>query len=242
MAENVPDLEDPMAHATHRSRMMPPGHARRAGRQTVATILMVLAVLAAIAFAWLAHEVVSQALVGPNTTFELGVHAQATPALDSLFAILTHIGSVVTIAALTLIIGGLMFMKGRREDAMMLAGTMVGAVGITEVLKHTFHQTRPALFATAVHETGFSFPSGHSTLSFCLFGFLALWLVLEAPRHVMSWIAAVACVGLAALIALSRVYLGVHWPTDVLAGMLVALAWVSFVTALRQAFFPPLEA
>ncbi|MDB5100025.1 MAG: hypothetical protein JWM80_4446, partial [Cyanobacteria bacterium RYN_339] len=145
------------------------------------------------------------------------------------------------IATLSVLIGGLMFAKGRREDAVLLWATMAGGAGLTAGIKHAFHEVRPALFHPLVQETGFSFPSGHATLSFCLFGFLAVWLVLEAPRKLISWVAALACVGLAGAIALSRVYLGVHWPSDVVAGMLVATTWVAAMAAARQALLPPLE-
>jgi undecaprenyl-diphosphatase len=230
-----------MAHATSRSRTMPPGHARRTRRQTLVLILLAVALVAASAFGWLAYAVTHQELVEANTSLELAVHAQATPALDGFFKALTFVGSVPAIGVLTLILAGALLARGRREDGVLLAATMAGSVGLTEGLKHAFHQARPTLFATALHEHGFSFPSGHATLSFSLFGFIALWLVLQAPRRAVSWLAGLACLALAASIALSRVYLGAHWPSDVLAGMLVATAWVTAVTAARYVLLPPLE-
>jgi undecaprenyl-diphosphatase len=230
-----------MVHVTQRSRSMPPAHARRARRHSLLAFLTALALLAGGAFALLAYGVVNHLLVEPNTQFELGVHALATPTLDTFFSLLTRLGSVAVIGLLTAVIGLSMFVRGRREDAVFLGATMLGAVGLTEGLKHAFHQVRPALFHPMVQEHGFSFPSGHATLSFALFGFLALWLLMEAPGRLVNWAAAAACVALAAAIALSRIYLGVHWPSDVLAGMLVATTWVAAVSAVRQALLPPLE-
>ncbi|MDB5097899.1 MAG: hypothetical protein JWM80_2320, partial [Cyanobacteria bacterium RYN_339] len=83
-----------MVHATHRRRMMPPAHARRARRHTLVTFLAGVAVLAAALFAWLANAVMNHALIEPNTALELSVHAQATPTLDTFFKLLTHVGSV----------------------------------------------------------------------------------------------------------------------------------------------------
>lgn len=230
-----------MVHTTSRSRSMPPGHARRAARQTLVLALAGLALVACAVFAWLAYAVTHLELVDANTSLELAVHAQATPVLDGFFKAMTFIGSVPMIGALTAILGGAFIMKGRREDGILLGATMAGAAGWVEGLKHVFHVTRPQLFPTALHETGYSFPSGHSTLSACFFGFIALWLVLQAPRQAVNWLAGLACLVLAASVALSRIYLGAHWPSDVVAGMLVATAWVSAVTAARYAVLPPLE-
>ena len=93
-------------------------------------------------------------------------------------------------------------------------------------LKYAFHRPRPAPFFGAVPHT-YSFPSGHSLMSFCIYGVLAGLLshrIRSAAVRIMVWILAAALV---AAIGVSRIYLGMHYPSDVIAGYLAAAVWVS---------------
>jgi undecaprenyl-diphosphatase len=219
---------------TSRNRRMPPGPARRAEHTTVLGFLLALCFSALASFAWLAAEVVHQALNATNQAILLAIHADARPDFDTIALGITNIGSVPVMALLALGFIGLFLYKGRSIDAITLAAVMGGGALLIEGFKHLFHMARPALFPQLVHESGYSFPSGHSTLSFCLFGFLALWLVLEGPRRPLNWLGALICLVFPVTIAGTRLYLGVHWPSDVLAGMLLASFWITACMAGRQ--------
>jgi undecaprenyl-diphosphatase len=110
---------------------------------------------------------------------------------------------------------------------------MAGAVALENGLKYAFHRARPEPFFAMAPET-YSFPSGHALFSTCFYGALAGLLaanVKGASLRAAIWVAA----GMLVLaIGLSRVYLGVHYPTDVIGGYLVAISLVCFVRGLAR--------
>ncbi len=178
-------------------------------------------------FTWLADEVLEQELAPMNRKILLLVHSVASPFWESLAFALSWLGSAYGLGLITLIFGSWLFLQRRFVDGSTLLITVLGSTVLTLVLKEIFQQIRPQVFPPLAIERNFSFPSGHSLGSLCLFGFLGAWIVMQDARAFWRW--AVAGIGgiLAILIGLSRLYLGVHWPTDVLAGFLVASFWVS---------------
>lgn len=108
-----------------------------------------------------------------------------------------------------------------RADVLRLLLAVAGGQVVIYALKVLFHRARPeAAFASL----GYSFPSGHAFTAVALYGMLAFWLLRAAPRHrVWIWIGAVFLI---LLIGFSRVYLGVHYTTDVAAGYASGLFWL----------------
>lgn len=190
-------------------------------------VALLLAAGALWLFGWLASEVLEQEMVGLNSAVLLWIHGHATPGLESLAFFLSWLGSFYGSTIVVLLFGGALLMRRRTIDVFALAAIVGGATVLTYTLKEVFRQVRPQVFPPLAIETSFSFPSGHSLTSFCLWGFIAAWIVMQAPRELWRWAAAAAAVGVAVMIAASRMYLGVHWPTDVTAGMLIAIFWVA---------------
>ena len=100
-------------------------------------------------------------------------------------------------------------------------------------VKHAFHLPRPTVFPWLMPASGYGFPSGHATMAFSLYGYLAVRLVMRKPGSVWRWLMTAAALAIAFAIAGSRLYLGVHWPTDVLGGTMVATFWVAVCAAIR---------
>jgi undecaprenyl-diphosphatase len=103
---------------------------------------------------------------------------------------------------------------------------MAGALAMDVVLKHVFHRARPVAYFVPQPRT-YSFPSGHALGSFCFYLVLAGLLTArlrDLTARVLIWMVAALLV---AAIGFSRVYLGVHWPTDVIAGYAAAAFWVA---------------
>jgi membrane-associated phospholipid phosphatase len=124
----------------------------------------------------------------------------------------------VTVAALAL--------RNRRVSAMLFSASVLGGFGLETILKLVFHRARPDLVAPLAREATYSFPSGHATMATVFFGGLAA-LVFHVSRRPAARTAAVLGAAFAVFsVALSRVYLGLHWLTDVAAGILVGLFWV----------------
>lgn len=144
---------------------------------------------------------------------------------DSLMLAVTFCGNAFTV--LTLAIAGTAFLlrQGRRMAALMLAASQLG-MPVDWILKNVWERARPAktLVNVHIHETGYSFPSGHAVLSTYFYGTVAAltWMLLpESPwRKPLTFLFAI----LPLLIDLSRVYLGVHWLSDVAGGTAVGLA------------------
>jgi undecaprenyl-diphosphatase len=117
----------------------------------------------------------------------------------------------------------------------LVAITMLGVAVLDVALKLAFHRPRPVAFFGATPNS-YSFPSGHALGSLCFYGILAAILASLARGRgtkLCIWIAAVL---LAGMIGLSRIYLGVHYPSDVIAGYCAAIVWVGAVGFLERTF------
>jgi len=124
--------------------------------------------------------------------------------------------------------------RRQRAEAAWIAGSLIGASLISNGLKHVVGRPRPALVPHLAQVTDPSFPSGHSLVSAALYLTLALMLAEGAA----SWAARAAIVAFGALLVVligcSRVYLGVHWPSDVLGGWSIGTAWALAVFAANR--------
>lgn len=154
----------------------------------------------------------------------LNVHQ--SPALSALFLALSFIGSVFVLGPLTLALVATLWRRSRRS-AVFLALGLGGAVILNYAFKALLARARPDLFPQLTPAPGFAFPSGHTMASTGFF--LTLYLIVRrlAPRY--QELAATAGLLLTLGVGLSRSYLQVHYPSDVLAGWILSSAWVSGV-------------
>jgi undecaprenyl-diphosphatase len=122
----------------------------------------------------------------------------------------------------------LFYRAGARISAALLLTSVAGGLVLTIVLKGVFQRSRPELFDSGYATSFYSFPSAHATVAVGFYGTLAL-LVAWRLEGFRRWAVVVAGVALILLIGFSRLYLGVHYPTDIIAGYLAAPLWVSTV-------------
>jgi undecaprenyl-diphosphatase len=183
-------------------------------------------------FAELADEVIDGETVAFDRAVILAMRSPGNPEdplgppwLELAARDVTGIGGAVVLTLLTLASIGVMLLSRRWRGAVFVAVSVAGGTLISTVLKLSFDRARPDLVPHAVEATSASFPSGHSMLA--MVTYLTLGAVLAeaqpSPRiriYLLGW-----AVFLAFIVGLSRVYLGVHWPTDVLAGWCVGSAW-----------------
>ena len=165
----------------------------------------------------------------------VALHAQATPAATTGFEVLTQLGSTAVLFAVAAVAAGCLARLGRRLDAAFLIVAFAGAEALTWSLKAVFQRARPSFDDPIATASSFSFPSGHALVSFAVYGALAYVLLesVRSRRTRAACIAAAAAVVVAA-IGFSRLYLGVHYLSDVLAGYAVALAWLLVIATVRQ--------
>jgi undecaprenyl-diphosphatase len=169
----------------------------------------------------------------------IGLEVGGTPALDpwlshvaaagrarsGFWLMLSTLGRGEVVAVIALLAAGMMALSGRGRDALVLMLTVAAQMAANPLLKLLFARVRPDLYQHLDPVTDLSFPSGHSAQNACLYLLLAL---LVHKR--IGW----AGVPLAMLIGLSRVVLGVHWPTDVLAGWMEGAAFALLGTHVSQ--------
>jgi undecaprenyl-diphosphatase len=196
------------------------------------TILGFLAaVLALMLFVWIAVTVLRGQGAAFDGAVRNAVHAWASPRLTWVMRGVSQLGEAPFLIGAGLLVVWRLAASGRKRAAVLLAGTVLGSEALTQILKLVFHRPRPEAFFGLPNPEMYSFPSGHAITSCCFWGVLAAIL---AARSRSLWVKAglwtLASV-LAALVGFSRVYLGVHYPTDVLAGYALAVVWVAVVRA-----------
>lgn len=150
------------------------------------------------------------------------MHALASPGLNSFFVLMSKLGyqwGVIPIDVL--IVGVLLFMRRWRKAA-FAATAFVGSALLNLGSKQIFQRERPSLWESVAPESTFSFPSGHAMGSMTL----ALTVVLLLWNTRWRWPALCAAITFTGLVGLARVYLGVHYPSDILGGWCAALVWV----------------
>lgn len=146
----------------------------------------------------------------------------------AFFRALTTLCNPLTVVVITAVVGGGLLIARRRELTVRLVASVAGAWATATVLKLVVTRQRPPVAERLITVAEFSFPSGHATQSVALWSSLALVGLALAPppvRRRLRWVAGAGAMVIAALVGLSRLYLGVHWLTDVVAGWAVGAAW-----------------
>ena len=139
--------------------------------------------------------------------------------LNPVMVVVTRLGDFRTQFIAGALLGGILLLTRQWRPAIFAIGTLVGTALANQTLKTLFARARPEVLAEPL--SSFSFPSGHSSASFAFF--LTLGVLAsrqQPPRWRLTWVLLAVIPSLS--IALSRVYLGVHWPSDIVAGALLA--------------------
>lgn len=163
--------------------------------------------------------------------FAVWLHDHTTGGLVTAFELVTLAGNAVVLSALVLPVGVVLWRRGRANDAAFLVVAFFGAEVVNGALKLVFQRPRPEL--AFLHLETYSFPSGHSTAATAAYGALAflLWPAAQTARRRVALVAAVVC--LIALVGFSRLYLGVHYLSDVLGGFALGATWLSLCLFAR---------
>jgi len=193
----------------------------------LASCLLILFILAK-----LAGEVLERDAFAFDTTFLLWLHQFANPNLDNLMLLITNLGDpiiAVIVAGVSIL---LLWCRHYREEAKVFVLACLGGLILNTGLKLFFSKPRPELWHQLISEKSFSFPSGHALGSMVLYGFIAYEFATHYP-HFAKLIYSLAVILIAA-IGISRLYLGVHWPTDIIAGYGVGFLWLMIcITMLK---------
>ena len=190
---------------------------------------MAAAIGALVFFGWLADE----ALEGETRQFDeatrAAVHQLASPVLTTIMRGFSFVGSTIALTIASIVVVVRLVMRKLGLEARLFALTMLGGALLNMTLKLAFKRARPVPFFNLSTPETYSFPSGHSLMSACFFGALAAILTVRIKSRrvrVIVWIVASA---MFLLIGFSRIYLGVHHTTDVIAGFTAALIWILII-------------
>lgn len=179
--------------------------------------------------AWLLFLAVALALGGSGsqadraTLDQLSGMASSDLWVERTAVLVTHAGGAPLLLATTLLGAGWLWFRRRAEEAFLLVAIVLAGRASVELLKLIVERPRPDLAPYPVIVSSYSFPSGHAANS--MITLLALALLVASPSARASAIAAAVAVSIA--IGLTRPMLGVHWPSDVIAGWAFGIAWVT---------------
>ena len=202
------------------------------------TLSLPLGISAAVAslifFAWLSNEV----LAGETRQFDevtrAAVHHLASPTMTSIMRGISFTGSTIFLTTATIIMFIWFLTRRWRREGWLLGITMLGASILNTTLKLTFQRPRPEPFFDLLAPRTYSFPSGHSLASFCFYGALATVLTARIENKTINFVTWLIAGVMVLVIGLSRIYLGVHYTTDVLAGYAAALIWIAVIRFLEM--------
>jgi undecaprenyl-diphosphatase len=207
--------------------------------RTATGLGLTLGLVAAGAALWVVLELTVEVVFGSRTVaidhrlLNL-VALLRTPALDQVMLVITFLGNAQTIVVLAAVAVIVALVAGRGRDAVLLLLALIASALFFNALKLLVARPRPPLEDARLVQGGFSFPSGHSTLAATFYGTLAYLLIRGLRHEGMKVLVGVGAGLLILAIGVSRIYLGVHYPSDVLAGWAAGALWLALVVAAEQ--------
>jgi membrane-associated phospholipid phosphatase len=183
-------------------------------------IALGVAMTAAIIFLWLMGAVLEGEAPAADVAIMRWVREWSSPAADTVMEAFTRIGSYFVTGCIIGCVALWAFTHRAKALAWEVVAVYVAAITINALLKNSFDRPRPDLFPGVVLPETWSFPSGHSMVSLAAYGTAAFVIARMYPRY--GWVAWLVVAMVVPPVGLSRVYLGVHWPSDVAAGFAAA--------------------
>lgn len=185
------------------------------------------------AFSWLSVQVFRPTTEAFDVTVLRAIETLHAPWLDRLIVHLTGLGDPTVISIVSIGFALWWLARGAWKRSLVLAIAVGGGSGLNALLKLQFSRARPELWERIIDARFYSFPSGHAMMSFITYGSIGYFLLRRFPRQ--RWQIAIATALVVLSIGFTRLYLGVHWLTDVLAGYAAGLVWLSVCIVVWEA-------
>jgi len=159
------------------------------------------------------------------------LHVRATPLVSNAMAVVSFLGAPTTLTIVA--VGGslLLLYRRRRTEAATLSTVVLGGNLLNFCLKHLIQRGRPVFDDPIFSLPTYSFPSGHAMASTVFYGLLAVYASVNTRQGYAACIGIAAAVFMVALVSFSRIYLGLHYLSDVMAGIAEGIAWLAFCFA-----------
>jgi undecaprenyl-diphosphatase len=199
---------------------------------------LVIGVVVAAVFTLLFGELAEHVMAGSTQAFDETVlrwiAPHHTPILDGTMLEITALGTGTVVMMVVGVSGLFLWLTQHRYSAMLLFASTAGGLLLNGLLKVRFDRPRPHVITWGTHAVSSSFPSGHAMSATIVYGTVAYLAARLQKQMWARWVTLGLALIVIILIALSRIYLGVHYPSDVLAGAIIGLAWAGFCMALLE--------
>lgn len=201
-------------------------------------IFMIAGVIVAGIGTWIFSEFAERVMAGGTLAFDEAVlswvASHHTPALDSIMLEITTLGTGTDVLMVVCVAALFLTLTRHKYSALLLLVATSGGLLLDMWLKHWFGRPRPHVFVWGTQAFGSSFPSGHAMSATIVYSTVAYLAARLHRRRWARWVTMSIAMLLIFLICGSRVYLGVHYPSDVLAGVIIGLAWAAFCMATLE--------
>lgn len=175
------------------------------------------------------EEIMNGDIIGYNLVSSLLISDFMTP----IAKFITNFGGAIFLIGLTVI---LFFAIKNKKIGLSIFSNLVIVTVLNQLLKYILQRPRPTEYRI-INESGYSFPSGHSMVSIAFYGYLIYLIYKYAKNKYVKWTSIILLSILIGLIGLSRIYLGVHYTSDVLAGFLISISYlITYITILDKTF------
>jgi undecaprenyl-diphosphatase len=219
------------------------GLGRLERRELTWLVVGLAACVALLAFVLLAGEVMEGDTRGLDTRILLALRDPLDPArprgpawLEGALLDLTAIGGSTVLGLVVFSVAGFLLLQGRRHTALAILITAASGELLNDLLKRAFLRPRPDVVPHLRDVVSTSFPSGHAMESAIIYLTLGTMLMRIAERRLTKAYCLILAILLTLLVGISRVYLGVHYPTDVIGGWIFGFAWASVCWLIAQRF------
>jgi undecaprenyl-diphosphatase len=193
-------------------------------------------------FRWFAGEVAEGEAAAFDDAVRAAVHSVGSPWLTTVFKAISFTGKVAVLTGFGAAAVAVLAYFRRWRDITLVLVTMAGEIFLELTLKDAYRRVRPAPYFDLPPAESYSFPSGHALGSLCFYGIIAFVICRRVEdRFTRIAIAALAAVWVFA-IGLSRVYLGMHYPSDVAGGFFVGAIWLGAVLVAERSIARPADA
>lgn len=203
------------------------------------TVGIALMLLAAWVFGGIAEEVVeAQEITILDEWLAHWFNVRATPAFTQAMMYLSHAHNTAGMLIMTTVVGMYFYLRKAPYWLLALVVSVPGGMLLNVILKQVFQRARPSLENPLLTLTTYSFPSGHTVAATLFYGLIAAYLVCLASRWKSRFLIVLGACAMVGLVGLSRMYLGVHYLSDVLAAIAEGCGWLAIcitgVSTLRR--------
>jgi undecaprenyl-diphosphatase len=200
------------------------------------SIAFLISFISLMGFGVMAVLVSKQTIVHFDSTIISFVQSFEAPMLTPIMKFFTFIGGTIPIVVISLLVLFLLYkVLKHRSELILFVAVIAGANILFASLKLLFHRERPDLHRL-IEASNYSFPSGHATNAFALYGILTFLLWRHISNRQGRTILIILSVFMILAIGMSRIYLGVHYPSDVIAGYFISACWLTFAIWFYQRY------